>query len=59
MWPIAICTKGWKRNLGVSSAIVVERPVGKIKERMNVLRGLQQDPFDVYEWLDSLHLYCG
>jgi len=30
----------------------------KIRERIAVLRGLEPDPFDVYEWLDSLHLYC-
>ena len=28
------------------------------RERVAVLRGREQDPFDVYEWLDSLHLYC-
>jgi len=27
-------------------------------ERVRVLRHRQQDPFDAYEWLDSLHLYC-
>ncbi|HEV3414874.1 MAG TPA: hypothetical protein VG101_20485 [Puia sp.] len=50
--------KGWRRNLG---GILKSLAAGKwesIINRVAVLRGREQDPFDVYEWLDSLHLYC-
>ena len=28
------------------------------RDRLVVLSGKRKDPFDTYEWLDSLHLYC-
>ena len=30
----------------------------QVAERWQVLGGRKQDPFDCYEWLDALHLYC-
>jgi hypothetical protein len=30
----------------------------EIEDRIQVLRGKKQDPFDRFEWLDALHLYC-
>jgi hypothetical protein len=30
----------------------------KLEYRIAVLRQRQPDPFDTYEWLDALHLYC-
>lgn len=30
----------------------------EFSDRWNVLRGRSQDPFDCFEWLDALHLYC-
>lgn len=29
-----------------------------VKQRINVLSEKERDPYDAYEWLDSLHLYC-
>jgi hypothetical protein len=29
-----------------------------LTERIGVLRNNQKDPFEAYEWLDALHLYC-
>jgi hypothetical protein len=29
-----------------------------VGERVAVLRNNQKDPFEAYEWLDALHLYC-
>jgi hypothetical protein len=51
--------KGWKRNLGGLIKTMVTGRWASLKERINVLRKKQNDPFDAYEWLDSLHLYCG
>ncbi|HET6254558.1 MAG TPA: hypothetical protein VFE32_10810 [Puia sp.] len=50
--------KGWRRNLGGSLKALATGNWTKIGERIAVLRGRKQDPFDIYEWLDSLHLYC-
>jgi len=50
--------KGWWRNTG---GLVKSLGAGDwkfLKERLNVLRKKQRDPYDAYEWLDSLHLYC-
>jgi hypothetical protein len=50
--------KGWRRNLGGALKALVTGNWEKVRSRFAVLRGREQDPFDVYEWLDSLHLYC-
>jgi hypothetical protein len=50
--------KGWKRNLAGLLGAAISGNWSVVRERINVLRGRQTDPFDVYEWLDSLHLYC-
>jgi len=50
--------KGWRRNLGGTLKSLTSGKWMKIRERVAVLRGRESDPFDVYEWLDSLHLYC-
>ena len=50
--------KGWKRNLGGLLRSAVKGQWSMVKDRIEVLRGRRQDPFDAYEWLDSLHLYC-
>ena len=31
---------------------------GSFRERWQVLAGKKKDPFDCFEWLDALHLYC-
>jgi hypothetical protein len=50
--------KGWRRNVGGALKALTAGRWRHLKERIRVLRGQGQDPFDVYEWLDSLHLYC-
>ncbi|HWB93169.1 MAG TPA: hypothetical protein VG605_15005 [Puia sp.] len=50
--------KEWWRNLGGGLKSLLKGRWAAVGERIRVLRGLQQDPFDAYEWLDSLHLYC-
>jgi hypothetical protein len=50
--------KGWRRNAGGALKALAAGKWQQVKERIRVLRGHGQDPFDVYEWLDSLHLYC-
>jgi hypothetical protein len=50
--------KGWKRNTAGLLRSVARGEWGLAAERIRVLRGRQTDPFDAYEWLDSLHLYC-
>jgi hypothetical protein len=50
--------KDWKRNLGGFLLSLSRGEWSRLRDRINVLRGRQQDPFDAYEWLDSVHLYC-
>lgn len=50
--------KGWWRNFGGSVRSVLDGDWKLLKERMTVLRKKISDPFDSYEWLDGLHLYC-
>jgi hypothetical protein len=50
--------KGWWRNTGGALKALATGRWAQIKERVSVLQGRTGDPFDIYEWLDSLHLYC-
>ncbi len=50
--------KGLKRNLGGFYKSVVKREWKYFLDRWDVLFNKKKDPFDSYEWLDSLHLYC-
>lgn len=50
--------KGWKRNMAGLLRSLIKGEWTRLVERVRVLRRRQQDPFDAYEWLDSLHLYC-
>lgn len=50
--------KGWKRNAGGLARSVLFGRWGELKDRILVLMKKKKDPFDAYEWLDSLHLYC-
>ncbi|HTI08232.1 MAG TPA: polysaccharide deacetylase family protein, partial [Puia sp.] len=50
--------KGWKRNMAGLLRSLIKGEWARLVERVRVLRRRQQDPFDAYEWLDSLHLYC-
>jgi hypothetical protein len=48
--------KGILRNAGGLARSVVRGEWKQSIKRINVLRGKRPDPFDVYEWLDALHL---
>ncbi|HSZ31977.1 MAG TPA: polysaccharide deacetylase family protein [Puia sp.] len=50
--------KGLKRNLGGFYNSVLKREWKYFLDRWDVLFNKKKDPFDSYEWLDSLHLYC-
>lgn len=50
--------KGWKRNVGGALKALVTGKWRELKLRADVLAGRRTDPFDCYEWLDSVHLYC-
>jgi hypothetical protein len=50
--------KGFTRNLGGFARSVVKRQLHYFLDRWDVLFNKKKDPFDSYEWLDSLHLYC-
>ncbi len=51
--------KGWKRNIGgLARSLLKGQWALAIRKRINVWRRKEKDPYDAYEWLDSLHLYC-
>jgi len=50
--------KGLKRNLGGFCRDFIFGRWSYLPERWDVLFNKKKDPFDAYEWLDSLHLYC-
>jgi len=50
--------KGLWRNLGGTLRSVFKGQWSLAVERWQVLTGRKKDPFDCFEWLDALHLYC-
>jgi hypothetical protein len=50
--------KGFLRNAGGSLRSMWKGEWIALIERFEVLMGFRKDPFDCYEWLDALHLYC-
>jgi hypothetical protein len=50
--------KGKLKNAGGLARSVLQGQWSSAVERIKVLTGKKADPFDSYEWLDSLHLYC-
>jgi hypothetical protein len=50
--------KGLKRNLGGFYRSLLKGQWAYLLDRWDVLFNKKKDPFDSYEWLDSLHLYC-
>ena len=50
--------KGTSRNLGGFFKSLIQGNWPMLKDRVAVLRRKKQDPYDCYEWLDALHLYC-
>lgn len=52
----AYLNKGFLRNLGGMLKSIGSGKWQQTEKRVQVLRGMRPDPFDVYEWLDTLHL---
>lgn len=50
--------KGLLRNMGGFVKSIQQGKWWQVKERWQVLRNKLADPYDAYEWLDALHLYC-
>jgi len=50
--------KGLKRTIGGFVRSMIDRKWGIVNERWQVLLRKKNDPYDCYEWLDALHLYC-
>lgn len=50
--------KGFFRNIGGIFRSLWKGEWSAALERWQVLAGKKKDPFDCYEWLDALHLYC-
>jgi len=50
--------KGWRRNVIRTIRTFLTGEWRELRLRAAVHSGRQPDPFDAYEWLDSLHLYC-
>lgn len=46
------------RKLGGMVRSFVKGDIKSLRERIKVLQGKKKDPYDCYEWLDALHLYC-
>lgn len=47
--------KGWWRNTGGMLRSFIKGEWSLVKERINVLRGEQKDPFDAFGWMNKLH----
>jgi hypothetical protein len=50
--------KGWIRSIGGLVKSLLQGDWAAAKRRFRVLKGREKDPYDAYEWLDALHLYC-
>lgn len=50
--------KGLIRNIGGTLRSIWQGQWRLAFERWEVLAGKRKDPFDCFEWLDALHLYC-
>lgn len=50
--------KGIVRNAVGFARSALHGSFKKVNDRLAVLSGKQSDPFDVYEWLEALHLKC-
>lgn len=50
--------KGFIRNAGGMVRSILKNDWGAVRERLAVLQNKRKDPFDSFEWLDALHLYC-
>lgn len=50
--------KGFVRTAGGFARSILKGKWLEVKERWDVLRSAKKDPYDCFEWLDALHLYC-
>jgi hypothetical protein len=50
--------KGFVRTTAGFVRSILRGKWHEVKGRWQVLRGQRRDPFDCFEWLDALHLYC-
>jgi hypothetical protein len=50
--------KGFVRTAGGFARSIVKGEWAAVKDRWAVLRGQKRDPYDCFEWLDAMHLYC-
>ena len=48
--------KGLARNIGATLRSIVSGQWSLVKERLSVVQNKQKDPFDIYSWLDELHI---
>lgn len=51
--------KGFLRNLGGLGRSLAALDFAQVRKRLAVLAGKRRDPFDIYEWLDAVHLKYG
>jgi hypothetical protein len=51
--------KGLLRTVGQLVMDIATANFKRFQQRFRVLRGLEKDPYDIYEWLDALHLKYG
>jgi hypothetical protein len=51
-------SKGWVRTMGGVVKSLVRGDWDSAIRRLKVWRGIEKDPYDAFEWLDALHLYC-
>lgn len=54
----AYASKGLFRTIGGFCKSVIKGEARSAWHRIRVLQGKAKDPYDAYEWLDALHLYC-
>jgi hypothetical protein len=47
--------KGFKRNIGSLARLFFKGQWSAMLQRLSVIQGKRQDPFDAYEWMDNLH----
>lgn len=50
--------KGFVRTAGGFARSILKWQWSEVKDRWEVLRGKKRDPYDCFEWLDAMHLYC-
>ncbi|MEO5995623.1 MAG: polysaccharide deacetylase family protein [Chitinophagaceae bacterium] len=49
--------KGWLRNTGGLLRSIIQKDGFALRDRVQVLLKRKKDPFDPYDWLDTIHKY--